>query len=122
MTVTTDIVSGRIVEEEIELTLDELCQACGVDETWLMSLVEEGILEPQQSPQQEEVQVRFTGICIRRVRTVHRLQQDLGVNLAGAAHWSYSKRSKRSRPAWPRLKRVTLMRADMVIPVLGQEC
>ena len=85
MTVTTDIVSGRIVEEEIELTLDELCQACGVDETWLMSLVEEGILEPQQSPQQEEVQVRFTGICIQRVRTVHRLQQDLGVNLAGAA-------------------------------------
>jgi len=85
MTVITEVVSGRIVEEEIELSLDELCQACGVEDAWLMSLVEEGILEPQQGPQQDEVQLRFTGLCIHRVRTVHRLQRDLGINLAGAA-------------------------------------
>ena len=89
MTVTTDIVSGRIVEEEIELTLDELCQACGVDAPWLMTLVEEGILDPQQTPhpgvQQIEMQLRFSGLCVQRVRTVYRLQRDLGINLAGAA-------------------------------------
>jgi len=85
MTVTTDIVSGRIVEEEIELTLDDICRLCGVDDAWLMTLVEEGILEPQQGPRHNEVELHFTGLCIHRVRIVHRLQQDLGINLAGAA-------------------------------------
>jgi len=81
MTDTSYVITGHIVEEEIELTLEELCQACSVDDTWLLSLVDEGILEPQQSG----TELHFSGICIQRVRTVQRLQQDLDVNLAGAA-------------------------------------
>ena len=85
MTITTDIVSGRIVEEESGLTLDDLCRVCGVDDAWLMTLVEEGILEPQQDPRRDDVELRFAGLSIHRVRIVHRLQRDLGINLAGAA-------------------------------------
>ena len=81
MTDTSNVIPGVIVEEEIELTLDELGEACEVDTKWLLTLVEEGILDPQAGG----VQVCFSGSCIQRVRTVQRLQQDLGVNLPGAA-------------------------------------
>jgi len=78
---TSHVITGHIVEEEIELTLDELGQVCGVKTEWLLTLVDEGILEPQQSG----TELHFSGICIQRVHTVRRLQQDLDVNLAGAA-------------------------------------
>jgi len=81
MTDTNYVITGHIVEEEIELTLDELGQVCGVKTEWLLTLVEEGILEPHET----EERVCFRGTCIQRVRTVQRLQQDLDVNLAGAA-------------------------------------
>jgi chaperone modulatory protein CbpM len=45
-------------------------------------LVEEGVLEPAgRDPQRW----RFHGISVRRVRCAQRLEQDLGVNVAGAA-------------------------------------
>ena len=81
MSFTTDVLTGDIVEEEVELTLTELGKACSVDDAWLLTLVEEGILEPQQLG----VQLSFSGLCIHRVRVVQRLQRDLGLNLAGAA-------------------------------------
>jgi len=81
MTTTSYVLSGHIVEEELVLTLDELSQACGVNAEWLLTLVAEGIIEPQNSGEQ----VRFRGPCIQRVRIVQRLQRDLDVNLAGAA-------------------------------------
>ena len=81
MTVTSYIFKGHIVEEELEFSLSELSQSCGVNAEWLLTLVDEGILDPYKS----EPQWRFRGPCIQRVRVVQRLQQDLGVNLAGAA-------------------------------------
>ncbi len=74
--------SGSILDEQTDLTLGDLCRACAVHAEWLEALVDEGILEPTGA----NVQVwRFTGYELRRARTVRRLQQDLGVNLAGAA-------------------------------------
>ena len=70
-----------IVEDELEVSLAELSLACGVHAEWLISLVEEGILEPLET----EPQWRFSGSSIQRARVVQRLQQELGVNLAGAA-------------------------------------
>jgi len=81
MTVTSYVFSGHIVEEEVELSLAELSQTCRVNAEWLMVLVEEGILEPLENG----IQWRFSGASIQRVRTVQRLQRDLGLNLAGAA-------------------------------------
>ncbi|RLA04290.1 MAG: MerR family transcriptional regulator [Gammaproteobacteria bacterium] len=78
---TRTVVTGYIVEEEVEFSLGDLSQACRVNAEWLMTLVGEGIIEPLDS----NARWRFGGHCARRVRTVQRLQQDLGVNLAGAA-------------------------------------
>jgi len=86
MTVTSYIFSGHIVEEEVEFSLSELSQACGVNAEWLITLVEEGILDPHENgSHKNRHQWRFSGPCIQRVRIVRRLQQDLGINLAGVA-------------------------------------
>ena len=77
-----DPVFGEIVETREALSLSELCQTCCVHADRIVELVDEGILEPigKQIPEW-----RFSGMAILRVRTVHRLQEDLGVNLAGIA-------------------------------------
>ncbi|WP_346838368.1 chaperone modulator CbpM [Microbulbifer sp. SAOS-129_SWC] len=71
-----------LLDEESELTLGELCRACGIPADRILALVEEGIIEPRGTVQ---ARWRFSGICVRRVRRVYHLQRDLGVNLAGAA-------------------------------------
>ncbi len=73
---------GVIVEEEVELSLCDLSRACAVTAEWVITLVDEGVLDPVDAT---VGQWRFSGASLHRVRTVRRLQQDLGVNLAGAA-------------------------------------
>jgi len=81
MSVKSYVFSGYVIEEEGELSLAELCQACCVNAEWLMALVAEGVLEPLPG----EHHWRFSGASVYRARMVQRLQQDLGVNIAGAA-------------------------------------
>ena len=72
---------GTVIEED-NLTLGQLCRACGVHADWIISLVEEGIIEPQG----EDIRLwRFSGASLVRARSALRLQRDLGVNLAGIA-------------------------------------
>ncbi len=82
MTVKSYIASGYVIEEEGELSLAELSQACRVNAEWVMALVAEGILEPLNSGAHHW---RFRAGSVYRARTVQRLQRDLGVNMAGAA-------------------------------------
>ncbi len=77
-----EIVSGLLLDEVSSLTLEELCQACREHSEWIIQLVDEGILEPTG---RQATGWRFTAISLQRARTVRRLQQDLGINLAGAA-------------------------------------
>lgn len=77
-----EVVGGEILEEQGEVTLDDLCRVCDVEQQWVALLVEEGILEPAGG---DVAQWRFSGISVRRVRIVTRLQRDLDVNLPGAA-------------------------------------
>jgi len=73
--------TGTVIEDD-SLTLEQLCDACGVRTEWVISLVEESIIEPQGN----EIHVwRFSGASLVRVRSALRLQHDLGVNLAGIA-------------------------------------
>jgi chaperone modulatory protein CbpM len=72
---------GTVIEED-SLTLGQLCRACGVHADWIISLVEEGIIEPQG----EDIRLwRFSGASLVRARIALRIQRDLGVNLAGIA-------------------------------------
>lgn len=73
--------AGTVIEED-SLTLEQLCQACGAQTDWVISLIEESIIEPQGD---EIHSWRFSGISLVRARSALRLQHDLGVNLAGIA-------------------------------------
>jgi chaperone modulatory protein CbpM len=75
-------VSGILLDESTELSLGEVCRACSMHAEWVVTLVEEGIIEPAGGDQRSW---RFTGMQLRHLRTISRLQRDLGVNLAGAA-------------------------------------
>jgi len=71
-----------VVEEEIHMTLVELCQACCASEEHVIAWVFEGVLEPiGKSPQDW----RFTGQSLRRTRLALRLTRDLEVNPPGVA-------------------------------------
>ncbi|MDO9422779.1 MAG: chaperone modulator CbpM [Methylobacter sp.] len=73
--------TGTVIEDD-SLSLEQLCHACGVQAEWVISLVEESIIEPQG----DEIHLwRFSGASLVRVRSALRLQHDLGVNLAGIA-------------------------------------
>ena len=76
------VVTGQLLDEQTSLTLAELCRTCSVHAEVIVTMVEEGILEPSGK---DSARWRFTGNNLRRVRTTLRLQRDLGVNLAGAA-------------------------------------
>jgi chaperone modulatory protein CbpM len=77
-----DTLTGLLLDEELVLTLEELSRACSVQSDWIVELVNEAILQPGGS---DTVHWRFSGTSLCRARTVKRLQQDLGVNIAGAA-------------------------------------
>jgi len=71
---------GHIVEEEDALSVDELSRLCAVERSFIVELVQEGMLEAQPA-----AEARFVGRSLRRARLAVRLQRDLGVNVAGAA-------------------------------------
>jgi chaperone modulatory protein CbpM len=76
------LLTGDVLEEDIELSLADLCRICQLSAERVFQLVDEGLLEPRgPGPKQW----RFHGQSVRRVRCVIHLQRDLGVNLAGAA-------------------------------------
>ena len=82
MTLHHNVIDGIIIEDNMELSLRELSRICAVNAEWIVSLVEEGILEPINITSKRWY---FSGTCLRRVQIIQRLQRDLDVNLAGAA-------------------------------------
>ena len=77
-----EILTGLLLDEEYSLTLVELSRACRVHAEWIVELVDEGVLEPTG---RDTAHWCFSGHSLHRARTVRRLQQDLGINIAGAA-------------------------------------
>ncbi|WP_406827531.1 chaperone modulator CbpM [Microbulbifer sp. ARAS458-1] len=72
---------AEVLDEHSILTLRELCRACNLSAEQVLAMVEQGVIDAQE----EGTGLRFSGICVRRVRRVYRLERDLGVNHAGAA-------------------------------------
>jgi chaperone modulatory protein CbpM len=71
-----------ILDESLTLSLHDLCEYCGVEESIVVEMVREGIAEPIDDASTEW---QFTGRSVARIRIAHRLRRDLHVNLAGAA-------------------------------------
>ena len=81
------ILRGQLIDEETLITLEELCRHCTVETAEIITLVDEGILDPCGACQDvgSVSQWHFHISSVRRVRTTVHLQRDLGVNLPGAA-------------------------------------
>jgi chaperone modulatory protein CbpM len=78
----TRSLAALILEDQEELTLDDLCRACAAQSDLIMDLVQEGLLIPLGAAPEAW---RFTGVQLHRATVAVRLQRDLGVNPAGAA-------------------------------------
>jgi chaperone modulatory protein CbpM len=78
----TDPISAVLLDDSVDMSLDELCSLCRVSEELVIEIVAEGIVEARGA---EPGQWRFSGVALARVQRVVRLQQDLGINLPGAA-------------------------------------
>lgn len=78
----TDPISALLLDDSIEFSIAELCQACSITEEFVVEIVAEGIVEPIGP---EPGQWRFSGRALARVQRVIRLQREFEVNLPGAA-------------------------------------
>jgi len=76
------ILTGTLLDEQTELSLNDLCKACSSSADWIIELVDYGALEPIGS---EQLNWRFSVTSLQRARTAMRLQRDLEINLAGVA-------------------------------------
>jgi len=76
------VLAGPVVEEEIHLTLVELCRVCKVPEDQVRHWVGEGVLEPIGEAPDEW---RFAGASLRRTRVATRLARDFELNPPGVA-------------------------------------
>jgi len=75
-------IQGQVVEEAVQLTLPELCQACSAEPEHVLAWVFEGVLEPLGASPQEW---RFSGVALCRARVALRLTRDLEINPPGVA-------------------------------------
>jgi chaperone modulatory protein CbpM len=73
---------SQLIDDDVSLTLVELCHACRGSEDLVQALVMEGALQPSgQQPQDW----RFSGTALRRARLAQRLAEDLEINTPGVA-------------------------------------
>jgi len=73
---------AEIFDDYTGLSVDELSRLCAVDRTYIVELVEEGVLSVTRVDSAEWF---FSGAALRRARTALRLQRDLEINLPGVA-------------------------------------
>jgi len=76
------VYQGQITDEENELSLFELCNTCHLSPELIVEMVNEGVLDPSGDSARTW---RFSFSTVESVRKVIRFQNDLNVNLAGAA-------------------------------------
>lgn len=80
--VKTTALVGTILEEEVVLSLAEVCRASRLSAERVIEMAEEGIVEPVGRRPESW---RFRGASLQRLRCAQRLEEDLGVNTAGIA-------------------------------------
>ena len=73
--------NGVLLDANAIFTLTELCSACGVEQSLIIEMVEEGVIEPVRSSDEW----CFHGRALLRAKRSLRLVQDLGINWPGAA-------------------------------------
>ena len=77
---TNKILTGTLLDDHIELSLNDLCKACSSSADWILELVDYGAIDPIGA---EKLHWRFSAQSLQRARTAKRLQRDLEINIAG---------------------------------------
>ena len=77
-----NVIHGEVIDHELQLDIDEVATRARVQDTFVVELVDYGVLEPLGRNQHEW---QFSGTDLHRLRCVVRLMRDLDVNLEGAA-------------------------------------
>jgi len=77
-----EILNGEVLDETIEYDIEAVCRICHTDRDMVVEMVSQGVVDPRGRRMQEW---RFSGVAVRRAQVATRIQQELGVNLAGAA-------------------------------------
>ena len=62
---TSKTLTGIVLDEHVELSIQELCQACSTSTKWVIELVDEGVLEPKGH---EQTHWRFSGASLVKAR------------------------------------------------------
>ena len=81
-TTTTIVTSLEVIDDTMELTLVELCQAVRAPQEQVRVWVFEGVLTPRGETPEEW---RFAGTALRRARLARTLMQELEINAPGVA-------------------------------------
>lgn len=76
------ITTSIVLDDSTRLGIGELCRCCDVSAEFIITLVDEGLLEPEG---REPADWRFSGAALPRIHAALRLQRDLHVNLPGIA-------------------------------------
>ena len=75
-------VPSIVVDDRHEMTLDDICIACQVEQSMIVDLVDEGVVKPSVS---RSGSWRFSAGKLPRIARALRLQRDLELNVAGVA-------------------------------------
>jgi chaperone modulatory protein CbpM len=71
-----------VLDDSTILGIAEICALCRVDTEMVNEMVDEGLLIPEGTSPET---CRFNALSIKRIQVTLRLQNDLRVNLPGAA-------------------------------------
>jgi chaperone modulatory protein CbpM len=77
------LLSGIIIDEREMLSLAELCHCCGLQAEHIITMIEQGLVDPLESGIPIS-RWQFRADSVLRIQTAQRLQRDLQVNLEGA--------------------------------------
>jgi len=73
------ILAGVLMDENITISVVEVCQHCNISKEQLEDLIEQGLFTQVTHSQD----LKFDFIRFRRILSASRLQQDLGINTPG---------------------------------------
>ena len=71
-----------VLDDTVTWGITELCDLCRVDSNLVHEMISEGLLTPQGTSPETW---RFNAVAVKRIQVTLRLQNDLRVNLPGAA-------------------------------------
>jgi chaperone modulatory protein CbpM len=82
MIMTDTVIHTQLIDDDITLSLTEICRSCGMSHETIEAWVFEGVLQPQGTQPQEW---RFDGPMLRRARLAQQLAHEMEVNAPGIA-------------------------------------